>query len=290
MPLLEPQLGHLSGVALELGAELSWSAPVSTGGVAILGYKIEYSTDAGSTWNVAIGNSGSTSTSAALGNLAPGEYLFRVSAINSSSTSTPSTPTPSLSVFGTPPPPAPPEPPVYRGPTFDSPSMSIKDGTIAFSGKKLSSLYRVEVNGQLSTFAVNGSDQVVVNLPTGLEPGRYDLVVFSEFGKLTFINGVIVPRVTTDAVVMFDNSGGLSNDLRLELLNLKNMFLHDAVKVHCLVNNSDLEKTEILNDVAELFSDMPNLEEPPIQTLRDSYSGSGLWVKVWFETKSVDFG
>lgn len=70
---------------------LSWNAPSSNGGSAITGYKIERSTDSGSTWSTISSNtqsSGTTYTDSGLG--AGLTYTYRVSAINSQGTGQPS--------------------------------------------------------------------------------------------------------------------------------------------------------------------------------------------------------
>ena len=62
---------------------LSWSAPASTGGSAITGYKIEVSSDGGSSWSDLIANTGNANTTYAHSGLAAGATRhYRVSAIN----------------------------------------------------------------------------------------------------------------------------------------------------------------------------------------------------------------
>src|SRR5439155_120851 len=67
---------------------LSWTAPSDNGGPAITGYMIERSTDGGSTWSIAVANTGSTATASSdtcLTHSPP--YAYRVSSINSVGTS-----------------------------------------------------------------------------------------------------------------------------------------------------------------------------------------------------------
>ena len=70
---------------------LSWTVPSNNGGSAITGYKIDRSTDGGSTWSVVVSNTASTSTTYSnTGLTANTTYTYRVSAINSVGTSSPS--------------------------------------------------------------------------------------------------------------------------------------------------------------------------------------------------------
>ena len=68
-------------------ATLSWVAPSSVGDSAIVGYRIEYSSNGGVSWLTATSNTWSTSTTRLVTGLTNGtSYAFRVAAINSSST------------------------------------------------------------------------------------------------------------------------------------------------------------------------------------------------------------
>src|SRR5207245_2646959 len=74
---------------------LSWWTPVNTGGSAITGYKIERSTDGGTTWTIIVANTGSALYINHYSNYflsASTAYTYRVSAINAIGTSAPSSP------------------------------------------------------------------------------------------------------------------------------------------------------------------------------------------------------
>ncbi len=69
--------------------DLSWTAPADNGGSAITGYKIEVSSDSGSSWTDLVANTASTTTTYEHTGLAAGTTRhYRVSAINSIGTST----------------------------------------------------------------------------------------------------------------------------------------------------------------------------------------------------------
>ena len=71
--------------------DLSWSAPGSTGGSAITGYKIEVSSDGGSSWSDLVANTGNANTTYAHTGLTAGDTRhYRVSAINTNGTGVPS--------------------------------------------------------------------------------------------------------------------------------------------------------------------------------------------------------
>src|SRR5881409_3910733 len=84
---------------------LSWTAPADNGGSAITGYKIERSTDGGSSWSTLVANTGISGTTYSDTGLAhTTTYTYRVSAINSVGTSPPSnTTSATTSVVSSPP-------------------------------------------------------------------------------------------------------------------------------------------------------------------------------------------
>jgi predicted phage tail protein len=79
---------NLSAVAGEGRATLTWTAPANNG-AAITDYKVEYSSNAGSSWTV-FPHAASTATTIAVTGLVDGTYVFRASAVNSVGTGTPS--------------------------------------------------------------------------------------------------------------------------------------------------------------------------------------------------------
>jgi titin len=61
---------------------LSWTAPTSTGGGILIGYRIERSSNGGTSWTTVVSNTGSTATAFTVGNLSAGAlYTFRIAAV-----------------------------------------------------------------------------------------------------------------------------------------------------------------------------------------------------------------
>ena len=92
----------LSAVAVSGGARLSWTAPSWNGAATISDYRIEWSSDTGTTWT-AVQRAASTLTTATVTGLTPGiNYRFRVSAKNIAGFSPPSIATSTVAPFSTP--------------------------------------------------------------------------------------------------------------------------------------------------------------------------------------------
>ena len=86
----QPPTGLTASPVSASQINLSWIAP-NNGGSVITGYKIERSTDGGTTWSVTVPNTGSTATSYSDTGLNSGTtYTYRISAINAIGTGSPS--------------------------------------------------------------------------------------------------------------------------------------------------------------------------------------------------------
>src|SRR2546428_89782 len=125
-PFLSPQALAAPGQPIGLAANaisssrinLSWTAPASNGGPAIIGYKIERSTDGGTIWNTVVANTASTTTSYSNYFLsASTTYTYRLSAINAIGISLPSS-----NAFATTSPATVPDSPRYINRTVVTPS------------------------------------------------------------------------------------------------------------------------------------------------------------------------
>ena len=80
---------HTATASGTTAIDLSWSAPGSTGGSAITGYRIEVSSNGGSSWTNLVANTSNTTTTYAHTGLTAGTTRhYRVSAINTNGTGT----------------------------------------------------------------------------------------------------------------------------------------------------------------------------------------------------------
>src|SRR5207245_1884511 len=89
----QPPTGLATPFVSSSQISISWAAPFNDGGSPITGYKIESSTDGGTTWNVIVANTALTGTWYSNYHLlASTTTSYSVSAINSSRSSSPSSP------------------------------------------------------------------------------------------------------------------------------------------------------------------------------------------------------
>ena len=89
--LPDPPTNLMAEAAGETQIDLSWTAPEDTNGSDVVGYRIEVSTDAGTSWTDLIADTGSTITTYAHTGLESGATRhYRTSAINSVGTGAPS--------------------------------------------------------------------------------------------------------------------------------------------------------------------------------------------------------
>ena len=83
LPILLQPPTNLSAQAVSTSQiNLSWNAPSNLGGLLLTGYKIDRSSNDGSTWSTIVSNTGSTTTTYSNTGLSPSTtYTYRVSAI-----------------------------------------------------------------------------------------------------------------------------------------------------------------------------------------------------------------
>ena len=89
--ILEPPTNLTARAVSSSEIDLRWTAPSDLGGLLLTGYKIQRSTDGGSSWSTIVSNTGSTATAYSNTGLAPNTtYTYRVFAVTPLVTSSPS--------------------------------------------------------------------------------------------------------------------------------------------------------------------------------------------------------
>ena len=201
---------------------LSWSAPASTGGSAITGYKIEVSPNGTSGWTDQVANTNSTATTYAHTGLAAGDTRhYRVSAINTNGAGPPTS---------TAPPPAP-ACPALRPASNLSWSAPASTGGSAITGYKI----EVSPNGTSgwTDQVANTNSTATTYAHTGLAAGttrHYRVSAINTNGAGTASN---VANATTDATAPGAPTG-LTATARPDLRHLERPGQHRRLRHHRL--------------------------------------------------------
>lgn len=88
----------------------------------------------------------------------------------------------------------------YVGPVIDGPRESAPAGSsLQLTGEKLDSVTSVEIGGVLVDVIARDATSITLDLPASLEPGTYDLVIISGFGKLTVLGAVVISAAVSKA-------------------------------------------------------------------------------------------
>ena len=83
--------------------------------------------------------------------------------------------------------------PTYTGPMVTSAATTpIPGKPVVITGKKLSEVTEVTLGGTSLTVSAVTEESMTIQLPEDLEPGSYDLVIFSGQGKLTVMNFITI--------------------------------------------------------------------------------------------------
>jgi hypothetical protein len=166
----------LAGVARNGQVDLTWTAPVSSGGAEITGYFIEKSSDNGSNFTTAVADTGSSAVSRTVDSLANGTtYVFRISAINSAGTGAHSTASSSLKPQGL---------PVFT--SIEPSSGTDLGGTnVVVTGQNFSGMSGVTVGGVAATTVTVVSDTRVSFTTQAGTAGVVDVILTTPSGSTT---------------------------------------------------------------------------------------------------------
>ena len=122
-------------------------------------------------------------------------------------------------------------PPVYLGPVVSAVTPAGPGQIATVSGRNLSSVSHVEIDGELITVTEAYESQFVFRVPNFLSPGMKDIKIFSLFGRLTVQSafellpvstqqpGRLLGQISVWTVRMRDSSGNLTNEAKMYAKN-----------------------------------------------------------------------
>lgn len=179
-----------------------------------------------------------------------------------------------------------PSPSVYAGPqimAISTPRPILSGGKLVFTGQNLDSITQATIGAKTATLSFDAKTGLSIGTPAGLAAGKYDLVMQSSFGKLTFINGVSIKGPTPTVTIGFRSDADHLNEKQvLDLVAFNKTLNPDYEKVRCIVNASDAKTAQRIADLvcAQVArGEARNVEV--IKDVRTSYLGEGFWVRVY---------
>jgi hypothetical protein len=193
----QPPTGLTSTTISSSQINLSWVAPANNGGSAITGYKIERSTDGGSTWSAIVSNTGSTGTAYSnTGLTANTAYTYRVYAINaigtSSASNTASATTSIVSSGG---------------------SASLTINSVNLAGVSFSGMW-VELHAANGTTLATGYTPVTFNVPSGnsytIVSSNYQNYVFAHWNDGTTTTSKTITLTQNTILTEYYSTGPVS--------------------------------------------------------------------------------
>jgi hypothetical protein len=131
--------------------------------------------------------------------------------------------------------------PPYTGPVLQAPGATkpvAAGGKLTIPGSNLSGVSSVEIGGQASLVVVNSDSELEVVIPAGLAPGKYDIIVVSDSGRLTVQDGL-----TISAGAATTPSGDLKPSTRLKEDNTVKVYLFNVIgngKVQIFLNGKEI--------------------------------------------------
>src|SRR5207249_4814429 len=190
--ILEPPTNLTARAVSSSEIDLRWTAPSDLGGLLLTGYKIQRSTDGGSSWSTIVSNTGSTATAYSNTGLAPNTtYTYRVFAVTPLVTSSPSNTASATTASNIP---SPPPPTGLTATAASSSQISLSwtaptnNGGSAITGYKI---YRSTSSGTETGYVNLGNVTSYTN--TGVTPG------VTYFYKVRAVNALGVSTLSNEA-------------------------------------------------------------------------------------------
>ena len=198
--------------------------------------------------------------------------------------SAPSTPTPP----STPTVVAPVEPAPYSGPIFQGLAMNplLSGSQAVLEGRKLDQIASVTIGGKAAKLSDATDKSLKLELPAGLAPGVYDLVVTTaNHGKLTHMNAIRIREELPPTSLTIKGSGVLSGEEFKKLTAFARTQNPEMNTATCIVNSSSEGKSFMQ---ARALCDRIAATNLNIKTtkfeVRSTVEGSAIFARVVFSS------
>ncbi|BDQ00594.1 hypothetical protein [Aquiluna sp. KACHI24] len=173
--------------------------------------------------------------------------------------------------------------PKYSGPEFSSfGSATLAGSKIVVSGKKLDSITAMKINGAAVTYKVNSTSELEIEVPSDLTPGKYDVEISSDHGKLTHLQGITVKAAIPTKELTFKAPGeSFQLGSLLDLTNAAKQIGSDYTSVKCIVNAADPAVAERLAKRACSYIEANRLRGKAVTyESKSTFKGEGFWVRI----------
>lgn len=129
----------------------------------------------------------------------------------------------------------------YTGPIIQTPQISgpaAPGGKLILPGNNLETVSSVEIGGESASVEFNENGDLEIVVPKDLAPGTYDLVVVSDFGRLT-----IQDAITVTSAELLASSGEARPSMKRgddDTVKVRVFDVVNAGKVQIIVNNREI--------------------------------------------------
>jgi hypothetical protein len=134
----------------------------------------------------------------------------------------------------------------YSGPEFSSLSLKpvMNGSSTTLEGRKLDQISSITIDGKAAKLSDATDKSLKLELPAGLKPGVYDLVVnTASHGKLTHMNAIRIREVMPDTSLTIKGSGVLSGEEFKKLTAFARTQNPEMNTATCIVNSNSEGKS-----------------------------------------------
>jgi hypothetical protein len=171
----------------------------------------------------------------------------------------------------------------YIGPELYEPGLTahLAGSTIEIKGKKLDEISSITLLSSTVSFSAVAAT-MSLQIPSGLQPGKYDLEIKSKYGKLTHLQAIWVKAVVPTKELKFNSDGRWFNySSLLKLTKIAKQIGSEYTSVKCIVNAADPAVAERLAKRACDYIEANRLRGKAVTyESKSTYKGEGFWVRV----------